>query len=166
MLRWFVAIGVMALCAMLLACNEPESEGKKFYRIFHERGSWKGRQVELEKYPLEQQYEIFLYGMNKVHPPDWILAYPIAKRGKIALDYVLEQLDQSTNEQEFYASIEIFRAMARQNYYPLCQDASTMNKILDNQSKILYPGMRNLYKKKLGHLKKYCSTRVQKEDAG
>lgn len=70
-----ILLCLLAMASLLNACAYigfgfigPKSEGAKFYEIFHKRGDYSGRSVELEKYPLEQQYEIFLYGMQKVHP--------------------------------------------------------------------------------------------------
>ena len=46
-------------------------------------------------YPLDEQFKIFLYGNQEIHPSLTGLAEPIARRGKSALDYILEQIRNS-----------------------------------------------------------------------
>lgn len=113
MLRPGVLWCLMGMALLLNACIGPKSEGAKFYQIFHERGSWAGTSEELEKYPLEQQYEIFVYGMQKVHPPDSELANAIAKHGKPAMDYVLSMVAASGKDMDYVDSMEVFEAMVR-----------------------------------------------------
>ena len=145
---------VMAL--LLNACVWPNSEGARFYQIFHERGSWAGVSEELEKYPLEQQYEIFLYGMQKVHPPDYELANAIAKRGKPAMDYVLRMVAASGKELDYVISMEIFKALVRGEHYLVCSDVEAMEQIEANGNKIAYEDWRKFYQQDLQWLKELC----------
>ena len=149
-------VSLLGICLILSACNEPQTEGEKFYEIFAVRNNWGGMEEELDKYPLEQQYEIFLFGMQKRHPPNTWLAWPIAKRGKEALDYVFERLESSEWDMDYVDSMEIFRALARGGYYPLCEDSIAMQNIESNATKIRHDDWRKFYKKSFTNLKDYC----------
>lgn len=162
---------LLAIAPLLNACAYigvgfigPKSEGAKFYEIFHERGDYGGRSAELEKYPLEQQYEIFLYGMQKVHPPDTGLASAIAKRGKPGLNYVLRQVATSNRDMDYVDSMEIFRSMARGRHYPVvCHDAEVMEEIEANGNSISHEGWSKFYQLQLKWLKEDCVRRSEKK---
>ena len=157
---------LLAMAPLLNACAYigvgfigPKSEGAKFYEIFHERGDYSGRSVELEKYPLEQQYEIFLYGMQKVHPPDTELASAIAKRGKQALEYVLRMVAASNKVMDYVGSMEIFRAMVVGGHYLVCDDVEAMKQIEANGSRIADEDWRRYYLLALRSMQNACSRR-------
>ena len=91
---------------------------------------------KLEGYSLEDQYKIFLYGNQEIHPALTELANPIAKRGKSALDYVLEKIRESNNDLDFRDSLVIFRAMEKGGYYSVCDDSFALAEIKANENKI------------------------------
>ena len=150
---------LLAVVLLLNACILQDSEGAKFYRIFHERGSWSGTAEELEKYPLEQQYKIFLYGMQRVHPPDTELASAIAKRGKPALDYVLRMVAASDKVMDYVDSMKIFGAMVRGGHYLVCDDVEAMRQIEANGNKIAHEGWKKYYLRDLGWMREDCAKR-------
>lgn len=115
-------------------------------------GGFSKRVERLEKYPLDQQYKIFLYGNQVVHPPLTDLAIPLAKRGKPALDYILNELDHSKNDLEFRDSLVVFQTMQWGGHYNVCTDAVAMNKIRGNENKIHDAGWRDVYSQMLGGL--------------
>ena len=166
-----ILLCLLAMASLLNACAYigfgfigPKSEGAKFYEIFHKRGDYSGRSVELEKYPLEQQYEIFLYGMQKVHPPDTGLASAIAKRGKPALDYVLRMVAASDKVLDYVNSMEIFGSMARGRHYSVvCHDAEVMGEIEANGNRVSHTGWNEVYQLKLKRLKQDCVRQSEKE---
>ena len=157
---------LLAIAPLLNACAYigvgfigPKSEGAKFYEIFHERGDYGDRSAELEKYPLEQQYEIFLYGMQKVHPPDTGLASAIAKRGKPALDYVLRMVAASDKVMDYVDSMKIFGAMVRGGHYLVCDDVEAMKQIWANGSRIAHEDWKKYYLRDLGWMREDCAKR-------
>ncbi|MYF31087.1 MAG: hypothetical protein F4169_19985 [Gammaproteobacteria bacterium] len=156
MLRPRVRWSLLVTALLLNACVGPKSEGAKFRQMFLERGSWEGFSEELEKYPLEQQYEIFLYGMQKVHPPDSKAADTIAKRGKPAMDYVLRMVAASGKDMDYVDSLEIFEAMVRGRHYLVCADIEAMEQIEANGNKIAHEDWRKYYQRDLQRLKELC----------
>ena len=123
--------------------------------------------MALENYPLEQQYEIFLYGMQKVHPPDTQLAQAIAKRGKPALGYVLQMVAASNRDIDYVNSMQIFNAMVRMGdysaYSAVCHDVEVAEEIEANEHKIASALLKGSYQLRLLLLKKECARRSGEE---
>jgi hypothetical protein len=64
------------------------------------------RLERLRQYPLEEQYRIFRYGNDVVHPPLTDLAIPIAERGAGAVPFLMTKLE---SEQDDFAVRDILR---------------------------------------------------------
>lgn len=139
------------VCCVLVSQVSCKEEGFEAKFLHNERDRII-RVEKMEKYPLEQQYKIFLYGNQKMHPPHKGLARPIARRGKPALDYVLEQIRDSENDLDFRDSIIIFKDMQQQGYYDVCKDALAMDEIKSNETKIRYDGWLKFYREALYEL--------------
>jgi len=106
----------------------------------------------LEAYSLEEQWRIFLYGNQVIHPPVTGLALPIAKQGKPALDYILQQLEHSQNDLDFRDSLVVFRSMQGGGYYAVCEDENAMGLIHRNEAQISDPDWRGIYSRMLGRM--------------
>lgn len=153
--RW----GLLALASLLMACVWTQSEGRKLYRTYMDEGGYRERAAVLETYSLEQQYEIFLYGMQRVHPPDTEPADTIAKRGKQALEYVLRMVAASDKVMDYVGSMEIFRAMVVGGHYLVCDDVEAMKQIEANGSRIADEDWRRYYLLALRSMQNACSRR-------
>lgn len=105
-----------------------------------------------EEYPLEQQWRIFLYGNQKIHPPTKSLALPIAKKGYMALEYIILQLRESENEPDFRDALVVFERMQQGGYYNVCGDPTAMETIRRNEYKISHLGWREVYSQMAGDL--------------
>ena len=134
------------LLATATACNGNSIE-KQFFR-----DDIRTRMERLETYPLEQQWRIFLYGNQVVHPPNKTLALPIAKQGKPALDYILEQLEQPQHELDYRDALVVFDRMQEGGYYNVCGDEPAMDAIRRNESRISHTGWREVYRHMLDDL--------------
>ncbi|MXY06589.1 MAG: hypothetical protein F4169_19975 [Gammaproteobacteria bacterium] len=147
----------LPVVALLLnACIGSNSEGAKLYRALYKHAGPQSWVEELENYPLEQQYEVFLHGMHRVHPPDSRAARAIAKRGKPAVDYVLRMVAASGEDWDYAFSMEIFEAMVRGRHYLVCADVEAMSQIEANGTKIADEGWRKLYELNLQWLEELC----------
>ncbi len=124
----------------LLSCSTNFSLEKEFFK---ENAST--RLERLDKYSLEKQYKIFLYGNQVIHPPAKILANPIAKKGQQAIEYVLEQLKTSNNDLDFRDSLVIFDAVQRGDYYDICSDSRVIKTIRANNLKVKNLDWRKVY---------------------
>lgn len=138
------------LCGLLLiaptACLSEPVERQFF------KGDIPSRIERLEAFPLDQQWNIFRYGNQVIHPPATSLALPIAKRGKPAVVYILGQLEQSENDLDFRDSLVVFQTMQWGNHYDVCGDDAAIQAIRDNQQKIRHPDWRAVYGQLLGGL--------------
>lgn len=138
------------LCCLLLVATtscQAESVGKQFFRE-----GFVSRTERLEVYPLGDQWQIFLYANQVVHPPLTDMALPIAKQGKPALDYILQQLEHPKHELDFRDSMVVFERMQRGGYYDLCSDATAMKAIRHNENRISHVGWRDVYRQMLKDL--------------
>lgn len=118
--------------------------GKSLEEQFFQ-GDIETRLERLEAYPLDQQYRIFRYGNQVIHPPSTGLAVPLAKKGKPALDFILTKLDDSKNDLDFRDSMVVIQVMQWGGYYDVCGDAAAMHAVRENRKKIRSPEWRQVY---------------------
>ena len=145
MLKLVTKFSLCLIILLLISCNHESMESEFF--------DWETFDYDkLYNYSLEDQFKIFLYGNQKIHPSMTGLAIPIAKRGKPALDYVLNQIRESNNDLDFRDSLEIFRAMEKGGYYSVCSDSPALKEIKANENKIKHLGWREIYHNMLQNL--------------
>jgi hypothetical protein len=71
----------------------------------------------LDEYSLEEQYKIYRYGNDVVHPPLIYLADAIAKRGNSAVPFLLKKLEGETEDEGIRDIAQIFAHMLYGRYY-------------------------------------------------
>ena len=158
-----VLLCLLAMALLLNACllpgfMGPHSEGRELYRDIFRRGNPADAIEELEKHSLEQQYQVFLFGMHRVHPPDHEPAYAIAKRGKPALDYVLRRVAALDTDYDYVISLDVFRAMVRGGHYLVCDDVEAMRQIEANGHKIAADALwKETYQRELRWMQEECA---------
>jgi len=144
----FKLVTKFSLCLiilLLISCNHESMESEFF--------DWETFDYDkLYNYSLEDQFKIFIYGNQTIHPSMTDLAIPIAKRGKPALDYVLNQIRESNDDLDYRDSIVIFWAMEKGGYYSVCSDTPALKEIKANENKIKFLGWRKVYHNKLQNL--------------
>jgi hypothetical protein len=131
---------------MLNACTEFSVESQFF------KGNLRTRIERMGGYSLAQQYRIYLYGNQEIHPPLTDLADPLAKEGQVAADYILEQLEESTNDLDYRDSLVVFQRMQNKGYYDICGKTDYMNRLKRNGEKIKNAGWKEVYSKMLSNL--------------
>jgi hypothetical protein len=87
----------------------------------------KQQHSQFRSYPFEKQYAIYMYSMEKRHPPDPSFAYDIAQQGNSVQPMLLHKLEVGRNEKEQERIIYVFLAMARQGWYDVKSDSSMMH---------------------------------------
>lgn len=80
----------------------------------------------LRQYSLEDQYKIFRYGNDVIHPPLTELADPIAERGAEAIPFLLRQLEQDDDELTTRDMLLIFRKMTYSKSYDVKSNSALM----------------------------------------
>lgn len=116
------------------------------------RGDYLTRDQRIEPYPLDQQYRIFLYGNQVIHPPATGLAGPIAKKGKVAADYILEQLAATKNQLDHHDALVVFQRMQWGGYFDVCGTPGYLEKLRANEARISRQGSREIYREMLSRL--------------
>ena len=145
MLKLVTKFSLCLIILLLISCDHESMESEFF--------DWESYDYDkLYNYSLEDQFKIFLYGNQTIHPSMTGLAVPIAKRGKPALDYVLNQIRESNNDLDFRDSLEIFRAMEKGGYYSVCNDSPALKEIKANENKIKDLDWREIYHNMLQNL--------------
>lgn len=115
---------VLLLPLLLSACatqNVASDEVAKFLKQ-----PVASRVERVRQYPLEEQYEIFRYGNDVIHPPDMELANPIAERGASAIPFLLNKLTQDVDDVTVRDIMLIFLAMGWTRSYDVKSDNVVM----------------------------------------
>jgi hypothetical protein len=95
---------------------------KQFYRE-----DLASRVERARKLTLDQQYKVFRYGNDVIHPPLMDMADPIAERGKAAIPFLLEQLRADDDDLAARDILLIFSRMAALGTYSVKSDPTVMN---------------------------------------
>ena len=142
MLRAFA----IALVSFIMAtgCETPTIERSFF------REDIMTRNQRLTTYPMLEQWKIFLYGNQIIHPPVTGLAEPLAQQGEPMLRFILKELESSRNDLDYRDSLVVFWLMQQHGIYPVCNDEEVMQKITANQWRIRDSGWRQIYIETLG----------------
>lgn len=120
---------LLLICALLITCNAQQLE-KDFFRK-HPRTA---RLESMRHYGLEDQYKIYRYGQDKIEPPEFDLAEPIAERGKAAIPFLTEQLRSDKDDLTVRDILYVLEQMLQMKTFDLRQDASLMEIL---QSRVL-----------------------------
>lgn len=110
------------------------------------------RLERMEAYPLERQWRIYLYGQQDIHPPDLALAELIAKQGKTAADYVLEQLSVTKSDSDHISSLWLFQVMRRRGYFNICGNPDYLNRMRAHEFRIQRKVTRDYYRERLNEM--------------
>jgi hypothetical protein len=80
------------------------------------------RLERLKQYSLEDQYKIFRYGNDVVHPPTTNLAIPIAERGIAAMPFLKAKLQQENDDTSLRDILRILDEMVWRKAYDVKSD--------------------------------------------
>ena len=121
--KTLLAVGLLVLSSIHVGCTDPVRMGssedgmQRFFTLPLER-----QHFEFRTYPFDKQYAIYMYSMERRHPPDLSFAYEIAARGKEVVPMLLQKVKETGNEWEQDRIIYVFVAMARQDSYDVKSD--------------------------------------------
>lgn len=111
------------LISVLIGCADHSFEHKFFQQSFATA------EARMTGYSLEDQYKIFRYGNDVVHPPMMELANPIAKLGGAAVPFLLMKLASETDDVGIRDIALIFQEMTLQDYYDVRSDKVVMSRL-------------------------------------
>jgi hypothetical protein len=142
------AVYFFVLLIMLQGCLFMSDDAKEVKQFF-ESTRPDERKLRMETYTLEDQYKIFLYGRQRVHPPLNELAEPIARRGREAIPFLLSRLEATKNDLDVLDIVYIFKKMVFLRTYDVKNDPAVitaLNNRVSNMSSSAWKQMslRNL----------------------
>ena len=79
---------------------------------------------------LDQQYLVFRYGNDVIHPPLMDLADPIAERGEGAVPFLLKQLQLDDSDIAIRDIVLIFERMALLRIYDVKSDQAVLDALI------------------------------------
>lgn len=106
----------------LLAPREaPPAKYQEFFRLpLYRQGQ------EIKNYSIEEQIDIYLYAVQKKHPPVLGFAYDIARSGAAAVPIVIQRLRDAQSDLTKADLIYVFEAMAVLGSYDVKGDPEVM----------------------------------------
>lgn len=110
------------------------------------------RNERLTGYSMEDQWKIFLYGNQVIHPPVMTLASPLARRGGSMFRFILSRLEITDRDLDYRDSLTVFQSMQQHGDYLVCEDIDAMKTIQSNQQKIRNLDWRRVYGEMLSRL--------------
>jgi hypothetical protein len=119
---------ISIICVLLtsFACQTRDFERSVFS---HSLGT---RVERLRQLPLEQQYKVFRYGNDVIHPPLMDLADPIAERGAAAVPFLLKQLRADRDDIATRDILLIFVRMYHLRTYDVKSDDALMKTLISS----------------------------------
>jgi hypothetical protein len=139
-----ICLGILLSAAILAtSCigtirNIAKPAKLRQYQEFFDKPLYK-QHVAFQTYPVEKQFDIYIVAMTMRQPPDTGFAIDIAKKGGVAVPFLIKKLSQenypgyrnnaSTRENIKEKTIFIFRMMSRYNYYDVKRDKQTIEMI-------------------------------------
>jgi len=80
------------------------------------------QEPDFNSYDLEQQYEIFIYGNNCIHPPFRYLAELMAQKGEEVVEFLTKKLQETEDAGVVIAIIDVFVFMEHLGTYQVSAD--------------------------------------------
>lgn len=106
----------------------------------------------LRQLSLEEQYRVFRFGNDEIHPPLIGLALPIAEKGREAVPFLLEQIEPSTEDVAARDILQLFETMESIKSYDVKSDAVVMDALRDLVASMSDSGWRDVCEKMLGRI--------------
>jgi hypothetical protein len=129
-----IGVGIVVVCLVLSSCGGEQRPEKNFFE--QPLGSRVERQ---RKYSLPDQYRIFRYGNDEIHPPLMDLAEPIAERGAAAVPFLLDRLREAGNDVTAIRDILlIFETMAASGSYDVKSNKLVMDALQNSIDRAPY----------------------------
>ena len=105
---------------LMLGCRSYSLEKEFFVQPL-------GTRLErMRQYSLEDQYRIFRYGNDVVHPPLTDLANPIAEKGSVAIPLLIDHLNADDDDFTVRDTLLVLERMQSSGSYDVKSDAAVM----------------------------------------
>lgn len=105
--------------------NTADLQSNKFVRDFFKMTT--SEQIEkFKNYSLEEQYELFLFGNQVVHPPAIYLSRPFAEQGSSIIPFLKAKIEATDKEVTIRDIVTVFSELARLKLYNFSKDPELM----------------------------------------
>lgn len=81
---------------------------------------------QFKNHSLDEQYELFIFGNQEVHPPAIYLAPQFAKRGPTVVPFLRAKLESVQNEETVRDIVTILAELARMKLYDFSKNVELM----------------------------------------
>ena len=138
----------VVFCVIESACADHRIEREFF------RQPLESRVERLRRYSLDDQYRIFRYGNDVVHPPLFDLATPIAERGAAAIPFLMARLG---SEQDDFSVRDILRVVSEMTHlknYDVKADETLIQALSARVDKVKDKEWKAICMKMLSEIKK------------
>ena len=108
--------------------NSTDMKHNKMINDFFQKST--SEQLQLfNRYSLEEQYELFLFGNQVVHPPAVYLSQPFAEQGPIIVPFLKSKLETTQKEVTIRDIIAVFHELAGLKLYNFSEDPDLLGLI-------------------------------------
>lgn len=107
----------------------------------------------MRTYPLEQQYLIYRYGMDVIHPPLMDLADPIAEKGVVAIPFIRGKLQDDPGDLAVRDILLILDRMISLKSYDVASDTALIDNLQKRVDGMKDTGWRLISVKSLNRIK-------------
>ncbi len=120
---------ICALIFVLYGCvsNADDVQPSKLVGDFYRTYISTSEQIkQFKNYSLDEQYELYLFGNQVVHPPATYLAAPFAKQGPIIVPFLKAKLEATQKEVTIRDIAAVLSELARLKLYDFSRDSELM----------------------------------------
>ena len=134
---------ISLMLIMCLGCASYGSDVKfnATTQNFYKETTTNEQENNFNKYNTEEQYDIYIFGNQVVHPPATYLAYQFAKRGAVIVPFLKKKLTTTQNELTIRDIVKVFSWQSQLKLYDISKDQELM-KLLDQRAN----DMRGIWK--------------------
>jgi hypothetical protein len=131
-----------AICTMLLWCGScggprlPTGVTNEFFWMPE-----KQRNARFEKYDFDAQYAIYLYGCQKIEPPEIELAWQLARQGAPIVQPLEAKLENANDDLTIRDILFVFTVMSDRHTYDVMADKRFFQLLLLKQGAIKDPAL-------------------------
>jgi len=111
-------------CTSIACAMQPN----KFVEEFYTKNLSSSDQIsQFKNYSIEEQYELYKFGNQVVHPPAIYLARALAQQGSVIIPFIKGKLATEEDEVSIRDIILIFSELAQLKLYDVSNDKELMN---------------------------------------
>ena len=119
---------ILLILLLLTSCGPPSADisiDEKVAQDFFELSS-KARMEQLKRHSLEEQYQLYLYGQQKIHPPTIYLSTPFAENGPVIVPLLKRELKTVKEDATIIDIAEVLAELQQLKKYRVAQDKELM----------------------------------------